>query len=50
MQTSDQIRAPLILSTGQWPTLPTGQEATDIVEGVLTGAFGYPQVSNWSHF
>jgi hypothetical protein len=49
MQTNDQLQAPFILSTGKLPSLPIGQEATDIVEGVLIGTFDHPQVSHWSH-
>jgi hypothetical protein len=50
MQTSDQIRAPHILPIVKWPSLPIGQEVTDIVVGVLIVGFAQPQVSNWSHF
>jgi len=47
---SDQLRAPSALSPGKRPSLPTGQEAIDIVEGVLIGAFVHPHVSERSHF
>ena len=47
MQMSDQLRAPSSLSPGKGPSLPTGQESIDIVEGVLTF---YPHVSDWSNF
>jgi hypothetical protein len=47
---SDQLRAPSGLSPGKGPSLPTGQEAIDVVEGVLNGAFGHPHVSERAHF
>jgi len=42
----DQLRTPADLTPGKGHSLPTGQEAKDIVEGVLFGAFGHPQVSS----
>jgi len=47
---SVQPPVPSPLSPGIRPSLPTGQQAIDIVEGALIGAFGQPQVSKWSHF
>jgi hypothetical protein len=47
---NDQRRAPSALCPGKDPSFPTGQEAIDIVEGMLIGAFVYPHLLERSHF
>jgi len=50
MQMKYPLQAPSALFPGKEPSLPTGQETKNIVEGALIGAFGQTHVSNWSNF
>jgi hypothetical protein len=45
MQMNYPLQAPSALLPGKGPTFPTGEEAINILNGVIIGAFVHPQVS-----